>query len=71
VGPAPDHVLVEELRIRLDDDPELRAAFESLTPGRQREYNLYFPGAKKPPTRAARVDKYAQKILDRKGLRDR
>ena len=28
--------LVEELRERLDDDPDLKAAFESLTPGRQR-----------------------------------
>ena len=71
VGPAPELVLVEELQSRLDDDPALKAAFEALTPGRQREYNLYFSGAKQAETRRARVEKYAQKILDGKGLRDR
>ncbi len=63
--------LVDELEQRLDADPALRAAFESLTPGRQREYNLYFAGAKQSTTRAARVEKYAPKILAGKGFRDR
>jgi uncharacterized protein YdeI (YjbR/CyaY-like superfamily) len=71
VGPPPELVLVEELRRRLDHDPALKTAFESLTPGRQREYNLYFSGAKQATTREARVDKYAEKILSGKGLRDR
>ena len=71
VGAPPEVVPVEELQDRLDQDPELEAAFESLTPGRQREYNLYFSGAKQAKTRAARVDKYVQKIIDGKGLRDR
>jgi uncharacterized protein YdeI (YjbR/CyaY-like superfamily) len=71
VGPAPELVLVEELQNRLDQDPALAAAFESLTPGRQREYNLYFSDAKQPKTREARVEKYAQKILNGKGFRDR
>lgn len=71
VGPAPELVLVEELQNRLDQDPALAAAFESLTPGRRREYNLYFSDAKQAKTREARVEKYAQKILDGKGLRDR
>jgi uncharacterized protein YdeI (YjbR/CyaY-like superfamily) len=71
VGPAPELVLVEELQQRLDDDPALRAAFESLTPGRQREYNLIIADAKQASTRAARVDKYAPRILEGKGLRDR
>ncbi len=71
VGSAPELVLVEELRHRLSEDPALRAAFESLTPGRQREYNLYFSGAKQVTTREKRVEKYAQKILDGRGLRDR
>ena len=30
---------------------DLRAAFEGLTPGRQREYNLHFSDAKKAETR--------------------
>jgi uncharacterized protein YdeI (YjbR/CyaY-like superfamily) len=71
VGPAPELVLVAELQQRLDDDPALRTAFESLTPGRQREYNLNISDAKQTSTRAARVDKYAPRILEGKGLRDR
>jgi uncharacterized protein YdeI (YjbR/CyaY-like superfamily) len=71
VGPAPELVLVEELQQRLDDDPALRTAFESLTPGRQREYNLIISDAKQASTRAARVDKYTPRILEGKGLRDR
>jgi uncharacterized protein YdeI (YjbR/CyaY-like superfamily) len=71
VGPAPELVLVEELQQRLDDDPALRTAFESLTPGRRREYNLIIADAKQASTRAARVDKYAPRILEGKGLRDR
>lgn len=71
VGPAPEPDLVEELRTRLDEDPELKEAFESLTPGRRREYNIYFSGAKQAKTRRDRVDKYAPKILEGKGLRDR
>ncbi len=71
MGPAPALQLVAELRDRLDTDPALQAAFESLTPGRQREYNLYFSGAKQATTRTKRVEKCAQKILAGKGFRDR
>jgi uncharacterized protein YdeI (YjbR/CyaY-like superfamily) len=69
--PPPELALVEELRRRLEGDPTLRAAFEALTAGRQREYNLYFSGAKQAKTREARVEKYVPKILQGKGLRDR
>jgi uncharacterized protein YdeI (YjbR/CyaY-like superfamily) len=71
VGPPEELDLVAELQERLEQDPALRTAFEGLTPGRQREYNLYFSDAKKAETRAARVDKYAPKILQGKGFRDR
>ena len=71
VDPAPELVLVEELQNRLDQDPALKAAFDALTPGRQREYNLHISGAKQATTRHARVEKYAEKILDGKGFRDR
>ena len=71
VGPAPEPVLVEELKTRLDQDPELKEAFESLTPGRRREYNIYFSDAKQAETRRARIAKYAARILDGKGMRDR
>ena len=71
VGPAPELLLAAELQSRLDQDPALKAAFEALTPGRQREYNLYFSGAKQAKTRAARIAKYVGKILEGKGFRDR
>jgi uncharacterized protein YdeI (YjbR/CyaY-like superfamily) len=74
-GPAvldePELVLVEELQRRLDRDPALRAAFGSLTPGRQREYHLYVSGAKRAVTRESRVDRCVERILDGRGLRDR
>lgn len=71
VGPAPEPALCEELKVRLERDPALEAAFEALTPGRRREYNLYFSDAKQAATREARVERYAEKILAGKGLRDR
>lgn len=71
VGPPPELVLVEELQDRLDGDPALAAAFGALTPGRQREYNLHISAAKQAATRAARVEKHVQQILDGKGLRER
>ena len=71
VEPAPALELVSELTERLASDPELSAAFESLTPGRQREYNMHFSDAKQSATRVARIDKYAPKILAGKGMRDR
>ncbi|MCA9565827.1 MAG: YdeI/OmpD-associated family protein [Myxococcales bacterium] len=66
----PELELAEELRARLESDATLKEAFESLTPGRQREYNLYFSGAKKAETRVNRVEKCVEKILDGKGLRE-
>lgn len=71
VGPVPELAFVEALQNRLDKDPVFRAAFEALTPGRQREYNFYFAGAKQAKTREARVEKYTERILAGKGLRDR
>jgi uncharacterized protein YdeI (YjbR/CyaY-like superfamily) len=71
VGPAPEPVLVEELRDRLDQDAALRAAFMALTPGRRREYNMHFSDAKQATTRESRIDKHISGILHGKGLRDR
>jgi uncharacterized protein YdeI (YjbR/CyaY-like superfamily) len=59
-----------ELEDKLDKCPAFRTAFDSLTPGRQRGYLLYFSGAKRASTREARVEKYVQRILDGKGLND-
>jgi uncharacterized protein YdeI (YjbR/CyaY-like superfamily) len=56
----------EEFRTRLERDPDLAQAFHALSPGRQKAYLLHFAGAKRPATRAARVEKHAPRIL--KGL---
>jgi len=60
----------EEFQIRLDEDRELKTAFEALTPGRQRAYNLYFSAPKQSKTRASRVEKSIPMILDGKGPND-
>ncbi|CUB15111.1 hypothetical protein BN2127_JRS9_02691 [Bacillus subtilis] len=60
----------EELQKKFDEIPALKIAFEALTPGRQRAYTLYFSQAKQSKTRESRVEKYVQKILDGKGLKD-
>jgi len=71
VGPAPELELVDELTERLAADPDLAAAFEGLTPGRQREYNLHIADAKQAKTREARIDRCVPQILAGKGMRDR
>lgn len=62
--------LVEELQIKLEEDPHLKTAFEALTPGRQRGYNLYFSDAKQAKTRESRIEKYIPRIFDGKGIHD-
>ena len=60
----------EELQNKLDEIPALKAAFDALTPGRQRGYILYFSGAKQSKTRESRVEKCMPQILNEKGLND-
>ena len=55
----------------LGADPALEAAFEALTPGRQRGYVLHFSDAKQSKTRVSRIEKSAPRILDGKGRHDR
>ncbi len=61
----------EELVAILGEDPEFKAAFERLTPGRRRGYVLHFAGAKQSGTRVRRIHKLRSKILDGKGVFDR
>ena len=60
----------EEFQSELDQRPDLKKAFEALTPGRQRAYILHFSGAKQAKTRQARIEKYIPQILDGKGIDD-
>ncbi|MFB9324517.1 YdeI family protein [Paenibacillus aurantiacus] len=64
------YAVPEEFQTKLDELPDLKTAFEALTPGRQRAYLLHFSAPKQAKTRAARVEKYTQQILDGKGLND-
>lgn len=59
-----------EFKRELDATPSLKKAFESLTPGRQRGYLLYFSSAKQAKTREARIQKYLPHIMRGKGLED-
>ena len=60
----------EEFQNKLDEMPELKSAFEALTPGRQRGYLLYFAQAKQAATRASRVEQFIPRILMGKGPND-
>ncbi len=63
-------IFPEEFQNKLDENPALKTAFDALTPGRQRAYNLYFSAPKQSKTRESRVEKCRQQILNRKGLND-
>jgi uncharacterized protein YdeI (YjbR/CyaY-like superfamily) len=59
-----------ELQKKLDEVPALRTAFNSLTPGRQRGYILYFSAPKQSQTRESRIEKCMPQILKGRGLND-
>lgn len=65
-----EYKIPEELQSKFDEIPALKAAFEALTPGRQRAYILYFSQAKQSKTRESRIEKYMEKILNGQGLKD-
>ena len=60
----------EELKNRLNEDPNLSSAFEALTPGRQRSCILHISQAKQAKTRQARVEKCMPKIFAGKGFNE-
>jgi uncharacterized protein YdeI (YjbR/CyaY-like superfamily) len=64
-------IFPEEFQNKLDEIPALKTAFDALTPGRQRAYQLYFSAAKQSKTRESRVEKCLPQILNGKGLDDR
>lgn len=63
-------IFPEEFQNKLAEMPTLKAAFNALTPGRQRAYNIYFSAPKQSKTRALRIEKCMQNILNGKGLND-
>jgi len=65
-----DYPIPDEFAKALNEDKELKAAFSSLAPGRQKGYLFYFNQAKQIKTRESRIEKYYQHILDGKGIDD-
>lgn len=59
-----------ELVNRLAVDKKLEKAFLSLTPGRQRAYQIFFSGSDQTTTRERRIDKMIPLILCGKGMND-
>jgi uncharacterized protein YdeI (YjbR/CyaY-like superfamily) len=65
-----EFIIPEEFQKKLDKNPALKTAFDTLTPGRQRAYIFYFSAPKQSKTRESRVEKCMQQILNGKGLND-
>ncbi|AVQ35334.1 YdeI/OmpD-associated family protein [Staphylococcus kloosii] len=65
-----DYEMPEELQAKFDSMPELKTAFDNLTPGRQRQYMYHIGQAKRSATRTQRVEKYVDHILNGKGMND-
>lgn len=59
-----------ELKNMFAANPKFKKAFAALTPGRQRAYLFFFAGAKQSATRVSRIEKWAAKILQGKGMFD-
>jgi len=60
----------DELTQNFIGNEQLKKAFESLTPGRQRAYILFFSAAKNTQTRFDRIEKFKNQIMDGKGMND-
>ena len=66
-----DFEIVEEFKQVLKDNSELESAFNTLTPGRQKGYLLYFSQAKQSKTRYSKIEKSMSKIYKGKGYNER
>ncbi|MEZ4919482.1 MAG: YdeI/OmpD-associated family protein [Saprospiraceae bacterium] len=64
-------VLDPIFKAALDENPELQAAFKSLSPGKQREYAEYISEAKQEATKQRRIQKSIPIILSGLGLHDK
>lgn len=60
----------EELSEKFEEYPNLKQAFFSLTPGRQRGYIIYFSQPKQRQSRERRIEKYMEKILKGEGIQE-
>lgn len=65
-----EYKVVPEWKKKLKKSPELKKAFASLTPGRQKAYLIFFAEPKQGKTRESRIEKCIPIILKGKGLHD-
>lgn len=66
----PFTAIPDEFKDTLDKMPNLKKAFDALTPGRKRAYLLHFSAPKLSKTRESRIAKSIPNILKGKGLND-
>ena len=59
--------LPDDLKAMLDSEPEVKWLFEALPPSHQREYVKWIEEARKPETRAARLEKMRAMLLEKGG----
>jgi uncharacterized protein YdeI (YjbR/CyaY-like superfamily) len=67
---ASEYRVPEELRVRLNAAPKLKAAFAGLTPGRRKSYIFHISSAKQAKTRAARAERCVPMILSGRGFNE-
>ncbi len=60
-----------ELQAVFKKRPDVKAAYDALTPGRQRSWLIHITAAKQSQTRTARIERAIPKILEGKGMHDR
>lgn len=65
-----EFAIPEELEQKFAQDPEFKAAFKALTPGRQRGYLIHYSGAKQFKTRISRIEKSMPRVFEGKGMLD-
>ena len=65
-----EYPMPDELKNKFKELPELKVAFENLTPGRQRGYLLHFSQAKQSATRLSRIEKCIEAIFNGKGMNE-
>jgi len=72
IKPAPKTLAMPvQLKQVLEEDGSLKACFQKLTRGKQREYMEYIHGAKMEKTKISRIKKIVPMILENKGLNDK
>ena len=66
-----NHRVPDALEALLKARPDVKEAFDALTPGRRRSHMLYIAGAKQAQTRERRAEQCAEKIVRGRGWLER